>query len=194
MKATKLLVIFAVAITGIANAQFQTNDLEINLTGAYSHQSLDDESMTTIALTAGFGKFVSPAIQIGIEPTWLYQKYTAVQYDYDFDPYTWDVEETSSKETYSDGQLGITLFTNFNIETQSKISPYLTAQYQIMDIAPPSGLSIGDFSYLGFGGGLRYFIIENTAINTKLLYSLPLKDAKYKSKPLTIQIGLSVIL
>ena len=113
---------------------------------------------------------------------------------YYYDPYDpWNGYYEEEEETISEGILGVTFFTNVNIPTQSKTVPYLTVQYSITDLAPEGDADWGDVSSFSFGGGLRFFVVEKATINTTALYSMPLKDAKYKYKTLSVLLGISVI-
>ena len=167
-----MMIIFTITVSSFA--QFQQGDTELSLLGTITHLSGDKDyfnyySQTIIALSAGFGKFVSPSVQIGVQPTW---QYISVKYtDYSGWP---DYSEEEKSE--SDGVLGVSFFTNFNFPSESKVVPYLSARYQIADIAPEGDANIGDVSSLSLGGGLRYFIVEKAAINSTLLYNFPLKD------------------
>ena len=188
-----MIIIFT--ITASSFAQFQKGNTELTIAGGIVHSSGDQKyhtitSQTIITLTVGYGPFVSSHIQLGIQPTWLYIRETYTTYNWDF----WGENYTEQKETDSDGILGMSFFTNINIPSQSQASPYLTVQYHIDDIMPEGGVTIGDLSSLSFGAGLRYFIVKKAAINSIAKYTLPLKDAKYKYKYLSLNIGLSIIL
>ncbi|MBN2103552.1 hypothetical protein JW835_05870 [bacterium] len=192
-KKLSVLMIVVLIVTGSLFAQFKVGDTELTLLGTVTHLTADEDywtyySYTIISLTAGFGHFISPNVQLGIQPTWNfeYRKYK----DTDYSSYDFSEKEKSD----SDGILGVCLFTNFNIVSGSEAVPYLSIQYQISNIAPEGGATIGDVSALNIGGGLRYFLVEKAAINSTLLYSLPLKDAKYKYKSLSLLLGLSIII
>lgn len=186
-----MIIIFTIPVSSFA--QFQQGDTELTLLGTITHLSGDRDhffyySQTIISLSAGFGRFVSPTVQIGIKPTW---EYIHVKYAYSTYPIYEGGEREASKD---DGAFGVSLFANFNLPSKSKTVPYLSVQYQITDVAPEGGADFADMSFLGLGGGLRYFVVEKAAINSTLLYSIPLKDAEYKYKTLSLFLGLSIIL
>ena len=193
-KVAAALIIFSILLPGIVLAQVHNGDTEISLLGTFSNYSGDKEhfsmySQTIIAMSLGIGKFISPNIQVGIQPTWNYlsYKYTEATYDYE----NWEFSE--EEKTESDGVFGMNIFSNFNFTPESNLVPYVTAQFQIGDFSPEGG-NMMDASALGLGGGIRYFPVQHAAINTVLTYNFPLKDAEYKYKSLVVIFGLSLFL
>lgn len=182
----------------VALAQVHSGDTEFTLLGTVSHLSGDKEhfsiySQTIIAVSLGWGKFISQNIQVGVQPTWNYMSYTYTEtsynYNYDYPQFSTEEEE----KTESDGTFGMNIFSNFNFTPESNLVPYLTAQLQIADFSPENG-DMMDTSAFAVGGGIRYFLVRRAAINTVLTYSFPLKDAEYKYKTFAAIFGLSIML
>lgn len=192
--ANRLISILIILISvSTASAQFQTGDTELSLYGTATYMSADKNyfqphTITAISFYAGFGRFVSPAFQIGIMPVWNYVRTKTTDYYY----YNWEAVEKDRIRI--EGTFGITFFLNLNLPAQDDIVPFVTVQYQITDILPGDDMNIFDLSALGLGGGLRFFVVEKASINFNLLYSLPVKDAKYKFKSFSALFGLSIFL
>lgn len=184
IKRISIIMFTILAITVQSFAQFQKGDNELSLSGTINHNfnSLYRHSQSNIILTVGFGKFITPNIQIGIQPTINFWSNT----------YSYWVGTKEEEESESDLTIDFAFCMNYNIQSESLVVPYLTVQYQITDI-PQGGVEIMDMSSLGLGSGLRCFIVKNAAINSTLLYNFPLKDAKYKYKNLSVLLGLSII-
>ncbi|KAA3618741.1 MAG: hypothetical protein DWQ05_07205 [Calditrichaeota bacterium] len=185
LKKLSIGLLFTLMGTSSVLAQFERGDKEFSLQGAFNRMSNDGgqnytTSSTILIISAGFGRFITPHLQLGIEPVWIY---VSTSYKYG-----------SQSNSESDGTVGVALFMNYNFSSSSKYVPYFTGQYAIMDIAPEGSVGITDVSSYAFGGGVRYFVIERAAINTKMLYEIPIKDADEKYKTFSVQIGLSLIL
>ena len=151
-----MIIIISLTITVSSFAQFQLGDNELTLLGTLNHTFCDHKfysyQETILTLSVVFGKFIITNIQIGIQPTWNYWIENYTGYDY------WgDVE---NEETYREGVLAVTFFTNYNMMPASQVVPYLTAQYQIDDVAPEGNASIDDVSSINLGRGCDFSLFK----------------------------------
>ncbi len=187
------IVLFAIlTFTVSSSAQFQKGDTEISLSGTAVHMFTDSNveyssNSTRVTLQVGFGKFVTPYLQIGIQPTWNYTRYKTTYMYFSYS----SSNSTREKRTYSDseGIFGVNLFANYNIKSRSKLVPYFAIQYQVPDVE-----RVSDFDSLGLGVGLRYFLIKSSAINTTLFYDIPLDDSDTRYNTLSAFLGISIFL
>jgi len=184
-KKISIVLVLCMLFPVLSFAQINEGDTELDVLGGYSRTSIKDfTTITNVSIKLGLAKSISQNVQLGIQPLWTYAK---VKYEKNF----WGYYGPASS---SNGTFGATAFLKFNIITETKWVPFLTAQLQIDDVNPEGSAGMTDVMSLNLGGGVRYFITERAALNVTGLYNFYTKDAEYKPKSFNVLLGFSVFL
>ena len=179
MRATLLIFICILCLTSAAMGQVEQGDTEIQFMGYIAVTS----GMTMGTIQTLIGYYVSPNLQVGAGPAITITSYSFPE----FNEYTYEMEDNT--ETNID--LSLSLFGTYNFSTNEQMIPYVTATIYQYSFDIPEGMDFTDFSYLTFGGGIKYFLNAYVAVNSSATYGIPLGGG---SGMLLLFGGLSVFL
>jgi hypothetical protein len=157
MKKKLLILICILCMSSVAFGQVEKGDTEIQFMGYIA--SISD--LTTGSIQVSIGYYFTPKLQIGIGPAVTIMSYTFIDY--------WGIELTETEV-----ELSSTLFGTYNFSTSERLVPYVTATWYQLTYDIPELLDFTDFSFITAGGGLKYFLNENVAVNSSLMYGFSL--------------------
>jgi hypothetical protein len=166
---------------GTARAQAKQGDSEVLIFGSVttSIQKIPDfftgDVIRTTTSSGNFffnvGRFVTDRFQLGGGPSFNVS--------------------TSQGETSTD--MGVNAFTRLYFgATQSKVKPYVGAEYSVVSLNVPEGQSISDFQYLNANFGVKNYFSERAAIDFLGAYGFNPSHAS-DLQQFTFRIGLTVL-
>ena len=130
---------FIFIISSSVMAQVEKGDKEIQLLGSITLV----EDASTAMIQGTYGIFVTPQVELGVGPSiWYF-----------------------SAGGFSTTIIGSVFFGRYNFSVDTKQVPYVSALWYQQDFSPDYG-DFTDYSYLQFGGGVKFFINEHIAYDT----------------------------
>ena len=121
-------------------------DMELSFTGTITSQVGTDQGYTMGLIFASYGYYFTKNLLAGIAPG-----VTVIGSGGD-----------------SEAFVSLQLFSAYNFLVDQKFVPYARASlYQAM-LNPPEGSDFNDFTYFQAGGGFKYFLLPQLAIDTSL--------------------------
>ena len=150
MKKAIVVLIFAL-FTSLAFAQEQEEgiskgDMELSFTGTVASQVGTDAGYTMGLIFASYGYYFTKNLLGGIAPG-----VTIIGMGGDAEAF-----------------FSLQLFSAYNFMVDQKFVPYARASFYQAVLNPPEGTSFNDFSYIQAGGGFKYFVAPQLALDTSL--------------------------
>ncbi len=150
MKKAIVVLIFAL-FTSLTFAQEQEEgiskgDMELSFIGTITSQVGTDAGYTMGLLFASYGYYFTKNLLGGIAPG-----VTIIGSGGD-----------------SEAFVSMQLFSAYNFMVDQKFVPYARASFYQAILNPPEGTSFNDFSYIQAGGGFKYFLAPQLALDTSL--------------------------
>ena len=150
MKKAIVVLIFAL-FTSITFAQEQEEgiskgDMELSFTGTVTSQVGSDAGYTMGLIFASYGYYFTKNLLGGIAPG-----ITIIGMGGDAEAF-----------------VSLQLFSAYNFMVDQKFVPYAKASFYQAILNPPEGTSFNDFTYFQTGGGFKYFLMPQLALDTSL--------------------------
>ncbi len=150
MKKTAFILIFALftstAFTQEQEEGISKGDMELSFTGTITSQVGTDAGYTMGLIFASYGYYFTKNLLGGIAPG-----VTIIGSGGD-----------------SEAFVSLQLFSAYNFMVDQKFVPYARASFYQAILNPPEGTSFNDFSYIQAGGGFKYFLAPQLALDTSL--------------------------
>ena len=121
-------------------------DMELSFTGTVTSQVGSDAGYTMGLVFASYGYYFTKNLLGGIAPG-----ITIIGMGGD-----------------SEALVSLSLFSAYNFMVDQKFVPYARASFYQAVLNPPEGTSFNDFSYIQAGGGFKYFVAPQLALDTSL--------------------------
>jgi hypothetical protein len=150
MKKLSLVLLFAfISIFSFAQEQeegISKGDMELSFTGTITSQVGTNAGYTMGLVFASYGYYFTKNLLGGIAPG-----VTIIGSGGDTQAF-----------------VSLQLFSAYNFLVDQKFVPYARASFYQSMLNPPEGTNFNDFTYFQAGGGFKYFLLPQLAIDTSL--------------------------